>query len=419
MPYQSALTIVAPVRAGEAGKLDELLKSMGDGVANGSVIDFSGLTGVHYARIVMLEETVDLENEPLPAQLILMSDLDISPRRHLRELVAANGEGIDRVFGHCEGYTPGDRLGYLRRHVVQEPARYVNTVGRTAEQIIQEAQLREAIQRFLDESGDDWSRIDPGVVRARVRELVERTPELAWARRPAEQPSGVAKLRETVHMVAIPLLLLPLLPLALLGAPFYLIALRRLEKTDPAPHLKPSEERVTELAALEDHMTQNPFMAVGFVKPGRFREWTLRGVVFAISYVTRHVLNRGDLAGVKTIHFARWVFLDGRRRMYFSSNYDGSLESYMDDFIDKISWGLNIVFSNGFGYPRAKFLVFGGARDELAFKDYLRTHMALVRVWYAPYGQLTAENVARNERIRAGLYADLDRDQELAWVRDL
>jgi len=160
-------------------------------------------------------------------------------------------------------------------------------------------------------------------------------------------------------------------------------------------------------------------MAVGLVKPGRFRELTLRVVVFAISYVTRHVLNRGNLAGVKTIHFARWVFLDDRRRMFFASSYDGSLESYMDDFIDKISWGLNIVFSNGYGYPRAKFLVFGGSRDELAFKDYLRRNMASVRVWYAPYGNLTALNIQRNERVRAGLYADLDRDQELAWVEDL
>ena len=419
MPYQSALTIVAPVRAGEAGNLDALLRSMGDGVANGSVIDFSGLTGVHYARIVLLEETVDLEGNPLPAQLILMSDLDVSPSKHLRELDTVAGEGIDRVFELCEGYTPGDRLGYLRRHVVQEQARYVNTVGRTVEQITQEAQLREAIQRFLDDSGDDWSRIDPGVVRARVRELVERDPELAWARKPADRPGGLAKLRETVHMVVIPLLLLPLLPFALLAAPVYLIVLRRLEKTDPAPHLKPSEERVDELASLEDHMTQNPFMAVGFVKPGRFRELTLWVVVFAISYVTRHVLNRGNLAGVKTIHFARWVFLDGRRRMFFASNYDGSLESYMDDFIDKISWGLNIVFSNGYGYPRARFLVFGGSRDELAFKDYLRRNMARVRVWHAPYGNLTALNIQRNERVRAGLYADLDRDQELAWVHDL
>jgi hypothetical protein len=35
--------------------------------------------------------------------------------------------------------------------------------------------------------------------------------------------------------------------------------------------------------------------------------------------------------------------------MLFASNYDGSLESYMDDFINKVAWGLNLVFSNGVG----------------------------------------------------------------------
>ena len=82
---------------------------------------------------------------------------------------------------------------------------------------------------------------------------------------------------------------------------------------------------------------------------------------------------------MKTIHFARWVFLDDGRRVFFASNYDGSLESYMDDFIDKIAWGLNIVFSNGVGYPRTRWLVLDGARDELAFKDYLRLHQVPTR----------------------------------------
>ena len=42
----------------------------------------------------------------------------------------------------------------------------------------------------------------------------------------------------------------------------------------------------------------------------------------------------------------------------------------MDDFIDKVAWGLNAVFSNGVGYPRDALAVFGGARDERAFKRY-------------------------------------------------
>ena len=50
-------------------------------------------------------------------------------------------------------------------------------------------------------------------------------------------------------------------------------------------------------------------------------------------YTARHVFNRGRLARVTSIQFARWVFLDGKKRVIFASNYDGSLESYMDDFI--------------------------------------------------------------------------------------
>ena len=66
---------------------------------------------------------------------------------------------------------------------------------------------------------------------------------------------------------------------------------------------------------------------------------------------------RGRLARIRTIHFARWVFLDRRKRMVFFSNYDGTVESYMDNFINKTGFGLNAVFSNGIGYPHTDWLV--------------------------------------------------------------
>jgi hypothetical protein len=424
MPYQAALTIVAPVRAGAVDDLKSMLATMGDGVANGSVIDFGALSAVHFARLVVVDADTDESGAPLPAHLILLSDVDVSAGGHLAELVETAGAGIDHVFGHCEGYpadgpTNRDRLDYLRRHVVREQARYVNTTGRTAQQIREEAELREAIERFLDANDRDWSGRDPGEVRRAVHELAERDPALAWARRPAERPGLVARLREWAHLVAIPILLLPLLPFALVGAPIYAVVLRWHERRDKAPHVKPDEERVHELAALEDHLVQNPFMAIGHVKPARFRRVTLNVVLFFINYATRHLFNRGNLAGVKTIHFARWVFLDDKRRMFFASNYDGSLESYMDDFIDKVAWGLNLVFSNGVGYPKTRWLVLGGARNELDFKDYLRRHQVPTRVWYSAYGELTALNIQQNERVRAGLHGDLSPDDERAWVQSL
>jgi hypothetical protein len=415
MPYQRALTVIAPVRAGARDELESLLATMGNGVANRSVLDFSALSGVHFARLAVVAEEANA-----PAQLILLSDLDVSPAKHLAEL--AEQEGIDRVFGHCEGYpaapTPGDRRSYLSRHVAKEAARYVNTTGRTARQIKQEAALRDAIEDFLDKG--DWSGRDPGEVRRAVQEHVRSDPALTWALEPAERPGRLERFREKVHLVAIPLLLLPLLPLLLLALPVFAVILRIHERRDGTPpHVKQEQGRILELAALEDHLVHNPFMAVGQVKPGKFRLLTLSAVVFGLNYAARHVFNRGNLSGVKTIHFARWVFLDGKRRMFFASNYDGSMESYMNDFIDKVAWGLNLVFSNGVGYPKSRWLVFGGARDELAFKDFLRVNQVPTRVWYSAYGDLTALNIRQNERIRAGLHGDLSSDAERAWVQSL
>jgi hypothetical protein len=89
----------------------------------------------------------------------------------------------------------------------------------------------------------------------------------------------------------------------------------------------------------------------------------------------------------------------------------------MDDFIDKVAWGLNAVFSNGVGYPRTDWLVIGGAQNEQAFKDYLRQHQILAQLWYAAYDQLTAVNLQTNARIRAGLYGSMDATEAAAWLR--
>jgi hypothetical protein len=424
MPHQVALTLAANVRPGEVESLKELLETMGNGVANGSVVDFAALEGVHFARFVVLDAATDPSGEAIPAALLYMSDLDVSRERHLRQLVELAGEGLDRLFGHCDGYpdsaqrTREQRLAYLRRHRVKEQAFYVNTVGRTRSQIGEEDELQHRLEGFLD-GADELRRKDPAEIRRAVRAHVEGEPSLRSALRPPDGLDLGFRLRELVHLVTVPLLVLVLSPLLLVAAPLFVLLLRRHERSDMPRHRKPPPELVQELASLEDHLVHNPFTAIGFVKPGRFRLLTLIGVLYAIDYVTRHVFNRGNLAGVKTIHFARWVFLDGRRRVIFASNYDGSLESYMDDFIDKIAWGLNIVFSNGLDYPRARWLILDGARDELAFKDYLRLRQVPTRVWFSAYGCLTSANIQNNERIRAGLRGEADGDVAERWVEAL
>jgi len=141
-------------------------------------------------------------------------------------------------------------------------------------------------------------------------------------------------------------------------------------------------------------------------------------IMWIIDYSARHIYNRGRLARVTTIHFARWVFLDNKRRMLFCSNYDGSLESYMDDFINKVGFGLNLAFSNGLGYPTTNWLVLDGSRDEQKFKYYLRRHQLPTQVWYNATPGLSAMDMQRNSRIREGLENSYMTDSETReWLQ--
>jgi hypothetical protein len=215
------------------------------------------------------------------------------------------------------------------------------------------------------------------------------------------------------------LLVLLLSPVLLLVAPVFLLLLWLHERSDRAPHVPATLDRVEELADLEDLAPQNPFTAVGFLKPGLFRRLTIRGILVALDFAARHLFNHGNLAGVKTIHSARWVVLNEWRRVIFASNYDGSRESYMDDFVDKIAWGLNVSFGSGYGFPNTRWLIFDGAKDEQAFKDFLRRHLVPTRVWHSAYARLTNSNIENNARIRAGLQGEAEPDDARRWVQAL
>jgi hypothetical protein len=421
VPYQQALTVVAPLRDGERAALDADLAAAAAG--NGATVPFAELTGVHFARLFVLAAATAADGTRTPEQLVWMSDVDAPLERHREQLAELAGPALDHLFRHCQGYPeqPDDagRRAYLDTHTVHEATFYVNTIGRGLEQVLLEQRLRDALERYLDDHRNELAGLDSQAVRERLRQFVADQPQLQAALEPPEQPGIWFRLRETLHMVLAPLLLVLLLPVILIGLPIFALLLRLHERRDVPDERPPDDRHAEQLAALEDHSIQNPFIAAGSVKPGRFRLLTATVVLWIAGYFTRHVFNRADLAGVKTIHFARWVFLDGHRRVVFASNYDGSVESYMDDFIDKVWWGLNAVFSNGVGYPRTRWLIFGGARDERVFKHVLRRRQEPVPVWYSAYPDLTARNLRNNQQLRAGLAGGMNDRQASDWLARL
>jgi hypothetical protein len=411
MPHQVALTIRARIRPGQADAVERLLATMAD-PASGRGIPFERLGTTHFARLFVLQEVEEARDGKagpvIPASLVYMSDVDAPVWRHLLCLVRTGGERLDAVLSHCEGWpsraTTWQRVAWLRARTVRADTVYVNTVGRSVAQVHGERRLRDAIEEFLDGKQADWLGADPVQVHAAVRRFVAARHDLRWALRPAPPPGLAFRLRSTLAKVGWPLLALLAAPLLLVVLPVWAVLLRRQERREvPDEPRLPDRQRLRQLAALEDHGVQNPFTAVGFAKQGRLRRLTMLAVLRVVDYGTRHIFNRGTLTGVQSIHFARWVAIDDRRRLIFASSYDGSLESYMDEFIDKVAWGLNAVFSNGAGYPRTRWLLWGGASDEQAFKAYLRNRQVPTHVWYSAYDDLSTRNLENNAAIRAGL----------------
>jgi hypothetical protein len=404
VPEQTAVTVLASLPAEHHDRAAAALADLAG--PDRTLLAFDRLVGLHFARLMLLDDAVSPSGTRVGPSLLYTADLDGPADAHLQALADVSGPGLDRAVSCCTDYPtrpdPAGRTAWLRAHRVPEAAFYVNTVGRGVSQVRAEARLREGLEAYLDEQRDGLVDLSPAQIHAVLRRHALTDPDLRVGVVPARRPPLWWRARELAHLVAVPAVLLPLLPVIVLALPFVAVALLVHELRDVPDRQRPDPAAVERLRASEDHVAHNPFAAVGFLKPGLFRAALTRTVLFAISYTVRHVLNRGSLAGVKTIHFARWVYLSPER-MVFLSTYDGSLESYMDDFIDKVAWGLNAIFSNGLGYPRTILLLWRGARDEEPFKNHLRNHQALNHVWWSAYEDLTAINVGSNAAIRRGL----------------
>jgi hypothetical protein len=424
MTPQSNFMIAAPIIPERQDALRALLETMNlrPGVVDpqNTLFPFGRFDQLHVARFVILkDETLgDLPPEyafpNAPVRLAFLGDCDGEVEALLVQFVGQATDGLRQIFWHCEGFSSHvDLLGWMRQHSLTPAAQYVNWVGRTVRQIREEAALRAAFRAYLARhpaafDGQRPSKIRDWLITVYQVEGPTQTP-------PARTPLGW-RVRHLLNLVGLPVALLLLFPFLLIYAPVFLWILRRREKTDPVITPPPSKAHVDALSLIEDHDVTNQFSAFGSVKTGIFRRWTLVFIFWVLDFSTHQIYTRGRLARVNTIHFARWVFTDDKRRLFFGSNYDGSLDSYMDDFINKVAFGVNLVFGNGLGFPRTKFLLFGGIKNELPYKRYLRRHQLPTQVWYKAYPGLTAADLARNTMIRKGLEGRMTDDQARQWL---
>ncbi len=190
--------------------------------------------------------------------------------------------------------------------------------------------------------------------------------------------------------------------LAVLGAAAF-ARLRRLESTDRAQDRTPGNDHVAELMAVENFCAQNHLASISRLKPGLLRRLTLR-LAFIVVGTGRFVCAPGFLGKNGVIHFARWMRLPGTDQMLFWSNYDGTWEAYVADFIADAPTGVTAIWSNCIDFPRTSKLFGAGAateRDRLVRWARRQQHPTLF--WYSAYRDLTATRIRINAAIRQGL----------------
>jgi len=427
---QDHFMVTAPVRPGRVQDLRALLATMNSGLGmvdpHNALVPFGRFEDIHVARFVVADDNTVADNDYYPGQLppgervllIFLADCDGPGDDLMARMVGEAGAGLRRIFAHCDGFDDNtELLTWMRTHQTPPAAVYVNWIGRTVRQVREEAALHEALHAALHGPLLGAAVRDPRRLHQQLRATIAAGgPPLT----PIEPRTVGQWIQLALTAIGLLLLGLILLPFVIIGAPFFLFALRRRETTDPVIPARNNAARTREIAIGEDRDVTNPFSAIGSLKPGFFR---LAIAVVALRLVGLSgifVYHSGRLARVSTIHFARWVLLDGNRRVFFASNYDGSLESYMDDFINKVAFGLNLVFSNGVAYPQSDYLLLRGAQREQQFKHYLHRRQVPTDVWYRAYPGLTTADLARNARIRKGLErTDMSDDEIRRWLAEI
>jgi hypothetical protein len=424
MKKQHPLTLSSAVIPGRVDELEaKLLAVRRELETNPAVFEATGT--IHYARLLLLKPD---HHAAFPVTtLVFSTDYDGAESDHLAAIAGALGDFIDPLYDCCEGYpatrTPETRKKFLQAQRAKTDAFYAGAPRRSLVQIRQESQLRDFIWRMLKE--EQWKGKTAQQVHRAIRQAVSQKEEFSWANEPISLPKN-----QLIPYIFYGVLILTGIGLLSLTALFWILGVLavvflfvagwltmlhyKYELNDKPLGLTPSridEKHVKILEEYEDIHNQNQFSQLIPMKPGTVRSGTLSALMLYARIRIFVEFVEGKLMGIPTIHFARWLRLDNGKQMLFFSNFDGSWQQYLGDFIDKSGWGLTAIFSNTENFPVTRYLFWGGAYDEEHFLAWSRYYQIPTQVWYCAYPKLSIKNINNNSAIRQELIRNLDEKQ--------
>jgi hypothetical protein len=411
--------VLAAIRAGEEEPLRAVLRPIGDDIKGKRLapetvrpgIEFRHSWHIHFARFVVLD---DPDRGPDRKRLLYSANYDGELDRHLAELIAITPD-MDAIWGRVEGYTgPAAFAAFIRAHTQEPEAFYVAFRDETVERLHDAIAFRRLAQTLVDEAPSAslalLSRLSsaaPAWATAQALQSIVAATERLFRALPivadlfrAVARSGVGNVFRGAQRIIASLDRYPLLRwlnhltgnrLPQQRTPYSSVWLDHcavpvpLVPGDEMPsgpdHQMPPNFR-------EDVIAQNQLTLVTVVMPGQVDR--VRAVMAAIDSYSKRLSPPGSLMGISTIHFVKWLVIDNGRRLMMVSDYDGSWESYIDEFAEMILSGLDAIWETSYGYPP------DGARDLPAFKRFLRSHQVPAEIFFSACPEETVLNIVND-----------------------
>ncbi|MCU1383190.1 MAG: hypothetical protein JWL71_1887 [Acidobacteria bacterium] len=456
------VTIICPLAQDHVERARDLIEALGNPAgervhaAFEAIADEPGNLAIHFASLtvfpatrggghLLFEFSADGPRDPLIAALA----------KHL-------GPFVQDAYALTADRGGAPLAGYWTAHVVEvgqglfdnAGVVFAGTPGLSVRRIRQERALREYLKTLVEETAAPFT--SALALLERVRHALEQNPTFSWALEADDvaalqsERTGVSSyvriglniVRMYLWPLGVPAVLLfglalladrsaagmtravmvgwdaliatLLATVAALGIAY--LVFRRQETRDQPDHRAPDPQKIAAIVARENFHAHNHLAAVSVIKPGLLRRAALKAVFAAIAQLATNLFRPGWLGTLGTIHFARWVRVPGTRDLIFLSNYGGSFESYLEDFITIAHAGLTGVWSNTEGFPRTSNLVQQGASDGDFFKRWARRQQVPTGCWYSAYPQLTTTNIRTNAAIRQGIGTILTEEEARRWL---
>jgi hypothetical protein len=372
-----------------------MFKPVGSDIDDNTFIRFTESRSTHFCRFALLPDDMLAKEKlrrPMKPHLLFSSNYDGTLEAYLSELRdIIDPAFFDELWNCCADYN-GDFEAFVRRNNHEPGAFYIAFPDETVRDVRRKYRARLELQERLD---------DPVEARQFLQSIQVRHP-------------GVLEKLKDGFQGLLGELLGPPIRWALDNHIFP----EHYDNVDPYSGLKaqiqrikqPYNQAVRHMAEYEDKMVQNQMNILSEVKPGQLDR--LNRKLWWIKLAAQNS-PPGQLSGISTIHFARWVVFDEGRRMVFLSNYDGTWENYISDFIRKVAGGMDAIWNNTIDFPA------GGPHDVAAFQQHIREHQIRSLAFYSAYPRLTVSNRVANRTAHDLLSGEVAADKLQAALRTL